>query len=124
MLPLARIAKEIGIVLSGANALYAPIALRRDVELEAREEDLVLIYDERFENYYMLGVLRWVTRYEPFLRRATHNVYLKVREEDLVLIYDDRFENYYMLGVLRWVTRYEPFLKGQLTTCTSSTLKH
>ena len=77
MLPLARIATEIGIVLSGANALYAPIALRRDAELEAREEDLVLIYDERLKNYYMLGVLRWVTRYEPFLRRASHNVYIE-----------------------------------------------
>jgi len=77
MLPLARIAKEVGIVLSGANALYAPVALRRDAELEVREEDLVLIYDDRFENYYMLGVLRWVTRYEPFLRRATHNVYIE-----------------------------------------------
>jgi len=80
VLPLARIAKEIGIVLSGANALYAPIALRRDAELEAREEDLVLIYDERLRDYYMLGVLRWVTRYEPFLRRATHNVYIEYPE--------------------------------------------
>ena len=76
-LPLARIGDEIGIVLSGASAALAPIALRRDKELEVREEDLVVVVDPRLEGYYMLGVVRWVTRYEPFLRRNTHNIYIE-----------------------------------------------
>ncbi|ABM80442.1 ATP-binding protein [Hyperthermus butylicus] len=76
-LPLARMGEEVGIVLSGASVAFAPIALRRDRELEVREEDLVVIYDHRLEDYYMLGVVRWITRYEPFLRRSIHNIYIE-----------------------------------------------
>lgn len=74
---LPRVAEEIGIVLSGASASMAPIALRRDRELRVLEEDLVLLVDPRLENYYMLGVVRWITRYEPFLRRSIHNIYVE-----------------------------------------------
>ncbi len=70
-----RLGREIGVVLSGATASYAPIMLRRDAELDVREEDLALIADTRLRGYYMLGVVRWVTRHEPFLRRGVHNVY-------------------------------------------------
>ncbi len=77
LLPLARIGREIGIVISGASAAFAPVMLRRDSEVEAREEEVVIIRDPRLEDYYMLGVLRWVTRYEPFLRRGVHNVYVE-----------------------------------------------
>jgi len=78
-LPIAlpRIAEEVGIVLSGASTSMAPIALRRDRELRVLEEDLVLLADPRLENYYMLGVVRWITRYEPFLRRSIHNIYVE-----------------------------------------------
>jgi DNA helicase HerA-like ATPase len=76
-LPLPRIGEEVGIVLSGASAAIAPIALRRDKELSVREEDIVVIVDPRLQDYYMLGVVRWITRYEPFLRRNTHNVYIE-----------------------------------------------
>jgi DNA helicase HerA-like ATPase len=69
--------EEVGIVLSGASAALAPIALRRDKELDVREEDLVIIVDPRLKEYYMLGVVRWITRYEPFLRRNTHNIYIE-----------------------------------------------
>jgi len=74
---LPRVAEEVGIVLSGASASMAPIALRRDRELRVLEEDLVLLVDPRLENYYMLGVVRWITRYEPFLRRSIHNIYVE-----------------------------------------------
>ncbi|BES82442.1 ATP-binding protein [Pyrodictium abyssi] len=74
---LPRVAEEVGIVLSGASASMAPIALRRDRELRVLEEDLVLLVDPRLENYYMLGVVRWITRYEPFLRRNIHNIYVE-----------------------------------------------
>jgi DNA helicase HerA-like ATPase len=76
-LPLARVGREIGVVLSGSNAAYASIALRRDVETLVREEDLVVIVDERLRGYYMVGVLRNVVRYEPFLRRGLHHVYVE-----------------------------------------------
>ncbi len=79
-LPLARIGREIGVVLSGSSAAYASVALRRDAETEVREEDIVVIVDERVRGYYMLGVLRNVVRYEPFLRRGLHNVYVEAPE--------------------------------------------
>ena len=79
-LDLSSNGREIGVVLSGASAGLAPVVLRRDAELDVREEDLVLIRDSRIEDYYMLGVLRWVTRYEPFLRRGVHNVYVEYPE--------------------------------------------
>ncbi|KSW11452.1 hypothetical protein CF15_00930 [Pyrodictium occultum] len=76
-IPLPRVAEEVGIVLSGASASIAPIVLRRDRELRVLEEDLVLLADPRLEGYYMLGVVRWITRYEPFLRRSVHNMYVE-----------------------------------------------
>ena len=66
---------EVGVVLSGASASLVPVMLRRDRELEVREEDLALVADPRLPGYYMLGVVRWITRHEPFLRRYTHNIY-------------------------------------------------
>ncbi len=97
-LPLASMAREIGVVLSGASASLAPIAVRRDVELEVREEDLVVIVDRRLEDYYMLGVVRWVTRYEPFLRRGVHNVYVEHPEAldtDIVMPFTNAYAEIY-----------------------------
>ncbi|RUM47026.1 MAG: hypothetical protein DSY37_03825 [Hyperthermus sp.] len=69
------IGDEIGVVLSGASASLAPIMLRRDRELSVREEDIAVIVDQRLDHHYLLGVVRWVTRYEPFLKRSIHNIY-------------------------------------------------
>jgi len=95
---LARMGVEVGVVLSGASAGLAPIMLRRDRELEVREEDLVLIRDERLEGYYMLGVVRWVTRHEPFLRRNTHNIYAEHPEaldSELVMPFSNAYVEIY-----------------------------
>ena len=95
---LARIGVEVGVVLSGASAGLAPIMLRRDRELEVREEDLVLIRDDRLEGYYMLGVVRWVTRHEPFLRRNTHNIYAEhpdALDSELVMPFSNAYVEIY-----------------------------
>jgi len=95
---VGRDAVEVGIVLSGASAGLAPIMVRRDRELEVREEDLVLIADERLDGYYMLGVVRWVTRHEPFLRRAAHNVYAEHPEaldDELVMPFTNAYVEIY-----------------------------
>ncbi len=78
--PLPHVGEEIGVVLSGSNAAYAYIAVRRDVETKVREEDLVVIVDEKLPGYYMLGVVRNLVRYEPFLRRGLHHVYVEAPE--------------------------------------------
>lgn len=91
-------ALEVGIVLSGASAGLAPIMVRRDRELEVREEDLVLVSDERLRGYYMLGVVRWVTRHEPFLRRNTHNIYAEHPEaldSELVMPFTNAYVEVY-----------------------------
>ena len=97
-LALGSDAVEVGIVLSGASAGLAPIIVRRDRELEVREEDLVVIADERLQGYYMLGVVRWVTRHEPFLRRSTHNVYAEHPEaldNELVMPFTNAYVEIY-----------------------------
>ncbi|BEP18471.1 ATP-binding protein [Pyrofollis japonicus] len=98
-LNLQEIGEEIGIVLSNATASLAPIALRRDKELDVREEDLVIIRDEGLgDGYYMLGVIRWITRYEPFLRRSVHNVYIEHPEalsSEVVMPFSNAFVEIY-----------------------------
>ena len=71
------IGEEVGVVLSRASASYAPVLLRRDMELRVREEDLAVIVDDYLEGYYPFGVIRWVTRHEPFLKQGIHNVYVE-----------------------------------------------
>ena len=56
----------IGLVGSGSTAVYAPVIIWDRVEHLAKEEQLVLIDDEKRGLRY-LGVLRGVKRYEPFL---------------------------------------------------------
>ncbi len=93
-----RLGVEVGIVLSNATAFYAPVLLRRDRELDVHEEDLVLVVDERLPSYYMLGVLRLVTRHEPFLRRGVHNVYAEYPEalsEDIMLPFTNAYAEIY-----------------------------
>ena len=55
-----------GLVGSGSTAVYAPVIIWDRVEHLAKEEQLVLIEDEKRGLKY-LGVLRGVKRFEPFL---------------------------------------------------------
>ena len=73
--------EEIGVVLSGASSLTAPIALHRGFAGKAREEMMVAVVDDTLlegGNGYglLLGKLRFITRYEPFLRRGLPNIYV------------------------------------------------
>lgn len=89
---------EVGVVLSGASASLVPVMLRRDRELEVSEEDLAVIADPRLGGYYLLGVVRWVTRHEPFLRRQVHNVYAEHPEaldDDLVMPFSNAYVEVY-----------------------------
>ncbi len=91
--------REIGVVLSGARASAAPIALRSDAESDVREEQLVVIRDPRFDGrYLMLGVLRSMVFYEPFLRRGVRTVYAEYPEalaDDLVLPFSNAYVEIY-----------------------------
>jgi len=90
--------REIGIVLSGASAGLAPIALRNDAESLVADEQLVVIYDKKYEDTHMLGVIRWVHRLEPFLRRGIRTVYTdhpEALEDELVLGYSNAWVEIY-----------------------------
>ena len=90
--------KEIGIILSGASANLAPIAIRNDVAKEISDEQLVVVHDKNYEDYLMLGVLRWVHRLEPFLRRGVRTVYIDhpdALEEELILGYSNAWVEIY-----------------------------
>ncbi|WP_167827778.1 ATP-binding protein [Pyrolobus fumarii] len=68
--------EEIGVVLSGATSVTAPIAVRKEHAPLIREDLMVAVHDEHLGNdVVLIGVLRFVTRYEPFLRRGIPNVY-------------------------------------------------
>ncbi|NOZ89411.1 MAG: ATP-binding protein [Crenarchaeota archaeon] len=89
---------EVGVVLSGASASLVPVMLRRDRELEVREEDLAVVVDPRLEGYLILGVFRWITRHEPFLRRYTHNIYAEKPEaldHDMVMPFSNAYLEVY-----------------------------
>lgn len=58
--------KLVGITGSGSTTLYAPTIIYEGAEEDAKEEQLVLIIDNKRGMKY-LGVLRNVKRYEPFL---------------------------------------------------------
>ena len=72
--------EEIGVVLSGASSLTAPVALHRGFAGRAREEMMVAVVDDALQggSLYglLLGKLRFITRYEPFLRRGLPNIYV------------------------------------------------
>ncbi|MET1102035.1 MAG: ATP-binding protein [Pyrodictiaceae archaeon] len=89
---------EIGVVLSRSSSSLAPILLRRDVEVNVREEDLAIIVDETLKGYYMFGVIRWITRHEPFLRQGAHNIYVEYPEaltRDLVMPFSNAYIEIY-----------------------------
>ncbi len=91
-------AVEVGVVLSGASSSLVPFMLRRDRELEVREEDLAVIVDPHVEGYYVLGVIRWVTKYEPFLKRSIHNIYAENPEaldEEIVMPFANAYVEVY-----------------------------
>ncbi|MET1128786.1 MAG: ATP-binding protein [Thermoproteota archaeon] len=97
-LELPKIADEIGVVISGATASIAPIVLRRDKEIDVHEEDIVLIADSRIDGYYMLGTVRWITRFEPFLKRSVHNVYVEhpdALDSDLIMPFSNAYVEIY-----------------------------
>lgn len=90
--------REIGIVLSGASAGLAPIALRNDAENIVADEQIVVIYDKKYSDKLMLGVVRWVHRLEPFLRRGVRTVYTDhpdALEDELVLGYSNAWVEIY-----------------------------
>lgn len=58
--------KLVGVIGSGSTTVYAPIIIYENAEEEAKEEQLVLVDDDKRGLRY-LGVLRNVRRYEPFL---------------------------------------------------------
>lgn len=58
--------KLIGLIASGSTTAYAPVIIWDQVEHYAKEEQLVVVDDERRGIRY-LGVLRLIRRYEPFL---------------------------------------------------------
>ncbi len=58
--------KEIGVVASNSRSCDAPILVYKAAENDVREEALVVVEDAKFKTRY-LGVLRWVTKYDPLL---------------------------------------------------------
>ncbi|MCS7128593.1 MAG: ATP-binding protein [Sulfolobales archaeon] len=67
--------KLIGLVASGASSLQAPIIIYDQNEMDAKEEQFVVISDDRRRINY-LGVLRNVRRYEPFLQPYKRTSYV------------------------------------------------
>ena len=89
---------EVGAVLSGATASLVPFVLRRDRELEVRDEDLAVVVDPRVEGYYLLGTVRRVVRYEPLLRRSVHSIYAErpdALDESLVMPFTNAYLEVY-----------------------------
>ena len=65
----------VGIVGSGSTTTYAPLIVWDRVEHLAKEEQLVVIHDEKRGIRY-LGVLRSARRYEPFLSTYRRTSYV------------------------------------------------
>ncbi len=67
--------KLIGLVASGASSFQAPIIIYDQNEVDAKEEQFIVVSDyKRGINY--LGVLRNVRRYEPFLQPYKRTSYV------------------------------------------------
>ncbi len=107
--------REAGVVLSGASAIMAPVALNHGFASRAREEMLMAVYDERLVEALggpavLLGVLRFVTRYEPFLKRGLPNLYVyepRALDSDLLSPFSNAYIEIY--GVANLVKgRLEP----------------
>jgi len=65
----------VGIVGSGSTTTYAPVIIWDRVEHLAKEEQLVVVHDEKRGIRY-LGVLRSARRYEPFLSTYRRTSYV------------------------------------------------
>jgi len=65
----------VGIVGSGSTTTYAPVIVWDRVEHLAKEEQLVIVHDEKRGIKY-LGVLRSARRYEPFLSTYRRTSYV------------------------------------------------
>ena len=65
----------VGIVGSGSTTTYAPVIIWDRVEHLAKEEQLVVVHDEKRGMKY-LGVLRSARRYEPFLSTYRRTSYV------------------------------------------------
>ncbi len=107
--------REAGVVLSGASAIMAPVALSHAFASRAREEMMMAVYDERLVEAVggpavLLGVLRFVTRYEPFLKRGLPNLYVyepRALDSDLLSPFSNAYVEIY--GVANLVEgRLEP----------------
>jgi len=57
---------EIGVVTSNARISLAPILIYKNAESLVREEALAIIRDAKYGKIY-LGVLRWLSKYDPLL---------------------------------------------------------
>ena len=105
-LPLSirsRLGEEIGVVLSGASSIAAPVALHSRFAGRAREEMMVAVHDQLLGASggcasLLLGKLRFITRYEPFLRRGLPNVYVyepSSLDSDLLTPFTNAYVEFY-----------------------------
>ncbi len=68
--------EEIGVVLSGSTAVSAPIMVSQKFASRIREDLMVAVHDPFLgDTSILVGVVRYITRYEPFLRRGAPSVY-------------------------------------------------
>ncbi|RLE57325.1 MAG: ATP-binding protein [Thermoprotei archaeon] len=77
---LEGIGTEIGFVASGATAYAVPVVISKKYEHMISDEQLVIIHDTHYPSTLFLGVLRKLTRYEPFLRERVRTVYVDYPE--------------------------------------------
>ncbi len=73
---LAKHCDEIGLVVSGASASYAPVQLFKRSENRVFEEDLVLIKDSSVRDVLLLGVIRRIQKFEPLIRERIRSPFI------------------------------------------------
>ncbi len=85
--------REIGVVTSNARISSAPILIYKDAEHLAKEESLVIIKDAKFIKTY-LGVLRWLSKYDPLLTHTQRAAIIErpeLAEESIDLPFEASF---------------------------------
>jgi len=96
--------EEIGVVLSGSTAVSAPITVSQSFANRIREDLMVAVYDPLLgDDAVLLGVVRYVTRYEPFLRRGAPNVYVthpQALDNDVLDPFTNAYVEFYGLARL------------------------
>ncbi|MEM0227297.1 MAG: ATP-binding protein [Ignisphaera sp.] len=85
--------REIGVVASSARISSAPILIYKDAEHLAKEESLVIVKDAKFGKTY-LGVLRWLSKYDPLLTHTQRAAIIErpeLAEESIDLPFEASF---------------------------------